>query len=128
MIKANPKGLRSRRIRKKLHTDEFQELGFAIEMTLGDHLDSMQGEAFIDRFLADLIEPNGMAYGGWTDGYVVSSGQGSLGEQHRTLISEWLSATHEVDKYIVHALTDCWYPHLHRDNDGIGCEPCRGRP
>ena len=110
MIKTHPTAVRSRRIRKKLRTDEFQELGFNIEMTLGDHLDAEQTEAFIDRFLAELIEPNGLAYGGWTDGYVAFNGRGSLSEPHRILVGEWLSAAPEIGRYTVHALTDCWHP------------------
>ena len=42
---------RSRRLRKKLHIGEFQELGFSFETVLARALDAEAKEACMDAFL-----------------------------------------------------------------------------
>jgi uncharacterized protein YggL (DUF469 family) len=56
---------RSRRLRKKLHIDEFQELGFEVAFRLRDGLSADEMGAFWDAFIGDAIEGNGLLYGGW---------------------------------------------------------------
>ena len=55
---------RSRRLRKKMHIDEFQELGFSVafsfpEDTSGDTIDTT-----LDAFINEVIDPNGLAFPG----------------------------------------------------------------
>ncbi len=47
---------RSRRLRKKLHIDEFQELGFEVAFRLRDGLSADEMGAFWDAFIGDAIE------------------------------------------------------------------------
>ena len=110
MFKQRRTSYRSKRLQKKLHVDEFQELGFNLDMKFHSNLKLEQIESFVDRFLDELIEPNGMGYAGWESGYVASYGRGRLSEGHRDLVTLWLSVAPEVASYTVHQLSDSWYP------------------
>jgi uncharacterized protein YggL (DUF469 family) len=50
-----------KRLRKKKHVGEFQELGVELEMTLRAGVDF---DEFLDAFLCDAVEANGLAFGG----------------------------------------------------------------
>ena len=53
---------RSRRLRKKLHVGEFQQLGFLVEAELAKNADD---EALVDSFLVQAIAPRNLSFGGW---------------------------------------------------------------
>ena len=110
MIEPDSRKNRSRRLRKKLRVGEFQEFGFEVALELVAGLDDEGGEAFVDRFLAEVIEPNGMCYGGWDrGGYVASYGRGGLSEAHRQHVIPRLEAVPEVKAFVVHPLSDSWH-------------------
>ncbi|WP_241083805.1 50S ribosome-binding protein YggL, partial [Pseudomonas viridiflava] len=50
---------RSRRLRKKLCVDEFQELGFELNLDFKQELDDQAIDAFLDAFLKEAMEANG---------------------------------------------------------------------
>ena len=55
---------RSRRLRKKLHLDEFQELGFSVAWRFADGTTEQQIDKTVDDFINEVIAPNGLAYDG----------------------------------------------------------------
>ena len=58
---------RSRRLRKKLCVDEFQELGFELNLEFKEDLTDEAVDAFLDAFLADAMDANGLDYVGGDD-------------------------------------------------------------
>ncbi|GBG14955.1 oxygen-dependent coproporphyrinogen-III oxidase [Novimethylophilus kurashikiensis] len=101
---------RSRRLRKKLRVDEFQELGFELEVALNQGLTPEGVEALVDAFLAEVIEPRDLAFAGWaTGGYVCKFSRGSATEEDRSAAAAWLKARPEVEAVRASELQDAWY-------------------
>lgn len=98
---------RSRRLRKKLHLGEFQELGFFYEAVIKDGIDE---HAFIDGLLAEAIEPNGLGFGGWAGGGAVSKlRRGSVSAVERQAVLDWLAGRPEVLSLSATGLVDMWH-------------------
>ena len=51
---------RSRRLRKKICVDEFQELGFEIQLTYPESLSDEEHREFLPDFLVEAVETNGL--------------------------------------------------------------------
>ena len=69
---------RSRRLRKKLCVDEFQELGFELNLEFKSDLDIEAIDAFLDQFLAEAMDANNLDYvGGEGFGLVCLAERGS---------------------------------------------------
>jgi uncharacterized protein YggL (DUF469 family) len=110
-MKVNAKN-RTRRLRKKLRVDEYQELGFDIAWKLPDDTDSISIDTFIVKFFNEAIEPNGLGFGGEGDvlwhGIICTQTLGKCTEEHRTTIEKWLTdngaATVKVSE-----LYDVWW-------------------
>ena len=101
---------RNRRLRKKLHLGEFQQLGFEISIDLKPDLASDELDRFLDQFILDAIEKNGLAYGGGTSGgFITMWKRGSVSEAHRAVVEDWLRRRHEVVAVTVGRLVDAWY-------------------
>lgn len=104
---------RSKRLRKKLHMGEFTEYGFNVNFELNKPLTDEEIEAFLDLFLDDAIEKNGLIYGGGFgvtfDGFVILEKNGSAKEEHRQLINSWLKSKKEIKKFQVGELVDAWH-------------------
>lgn len=97
---------RSRRLRKKLRLGEFQELGFFYEATIKGGVDE---HAFIDGLLSEVLEPNGLAFGGWVGGGAVSKlSRGSVSEGERQAVLDWLARRPEVLSLSATGLVDMW--------------------
>jgi uncharacterized protein YggL (DUF469 family) len=58
---------RSRRLRKKLCVDEFQELGFELNLEFKEDLSDEAIDAFLDAFLTEAMDGNGLDYVGGDD-------------------------------------------------------------
>lgn len=102
---------RSRRLRKKLHLDEFQQLGFEVSITLKPNLGIDDLDRFLDEFILDAIEENDLAFGGGTDyGFITTWKRGSASEAHRTIVENWLNQRQEVVSVTLGPLVDAWYP------------------
>ena len=98
---------RSRRQLKKLHLGEFQELGFAFKAQLKD---GAREEVFVDALLEEVIEPQGLEFGGWsTGGFVTKAARGSVSPENRTAVVEWLRARTDLASARVSELVDAWY-------------------
>jgi len=70
---------RSRRLRKKLCVDEFQELGFEVNLTYRDGIEAKAVDDFLEAFLNEAIEANWPAAARSTKNSVVRSKRGSKG-------------------------------------------------
>ncbi|HEP9622673.1 YggL family protein, partial [Pseudomonas aeruginosa] len=102
---------RSRRLRKKLCVDEFQELGFELNFHYKEGVDADAVNAFMLRFIDQAIEANELTYGGCDEfGFVCLARRGSVNEEQRALIEAWLKQQPELASVEVGALVDAWYP------------------
>ena len=98
---------RSRRLRKKLHVGEFQQLGFLFEAELAKNTDD---EALVDSFLVEAIAPRNLSFGGWaTGGAIDKLGRQSVTEEDRSAVLAWLAARPEVTALSASGLVDMWY-------------------
>lgn len=102
-----------KRLRKKLRLGEFRELGFALGFRIGAPWGSKGADEFIDAFLAEAVEPQGLGFLGggrdeWT-GFVTAFGRRSVTPSQRDAVLAWLRA-HEV-AHAVRAgpLVDAWH-------------------
>ncbi|MAG76544.1 MAG: hypothetical protein CL811_07260 [Colwelliaceae bacterium] len=110
-MKANAKN-RNRRLRKKLRVDEFQELGFDVAWRLADDTTDEQVDDFLSRFFAEVIEPNGLGYGGEGDtlwhGLICTQKLGKCTDEHRAAVEKWLK-DNGVVAVSVSELYDVWW-------------------
>jgi len=110
-MKVNAKN-RTRRLRKKLRVDEFQELGFDVAWKLKDGTDGEAIDSFIDKFFVEVIEPNGLGFGGEGDllwhGLICTQQLGKCTEEHRTAVENWLN-NNDVEQVSVSELYDVWW-------------------
>ncbi|MDM1707102.1 YggL family protein [Thiopseudomonas alkaliphila] len=102
---------RSRRLRKKLCVDEFQEAGFEVQINYPENADDTAVAEFFAEFIVDVIEANEMAFIGGEDyGIVCLARRGSVTEEQRNLVEQWLKGRAEVASVEVGPLVDAWYP------------------
>jgi uncharacterized protein len=101
---------RSRRLQKKLHVGEFQELGFEISFQFQKDLANDLINQFWDDFIIEAIEQNGLAFGGGTQGFASLWKRGSVTEVHRDLVRKWLSLRPELLSFELGELVDAYYP------------------
>ena len=103
---------RSRRLRKKLCVDEFQELGFDIAWQFEDGTDNDAIDAFIDKFFVEVIEPNGLGFGGEGDllwhGLICTQKHGKCTDEHRAAVEKWMNSQ-KVKSVTVSELYDVWW-------------------
>ncbi|MDN3652607.1 50S ribosome-binding protein YggL [Thalassotalea ponticola] len=103
---------RSRRLRKKLRVDEFQELGFDVTWSFADSTTSEDIDMFIDQFFAEAIEPHGLGFGGEGDlhwsGLVCTQKLGKCTEEDRQRVEKWL-VEHGAQSVVVSPLYDVWW-------------------
>lgn len=55
---------RSRRLRKKMHIDEFQELGFSVAWRFPEGTTEEQIDQTVNDLIEEVIEPNKLAFDG----------------------------------------------------------------
>jgi uncharacterized protein YggL (DUF469 family) len=102
---------RSRRLRKKLCVDEFQELGFELNLDFKEDLADEQIDEFLDSFLTQAMDANGLDYVGGDDfGLVCLANRGSVTEEQRAIVEAWLKGRSELTRVEVSPLLDAWYP------------------
>jgi len=102
---------RSQRLRKKLCVDEFQELGFELNLDFKENLAEEAIDAFLNAFLKEAMEANGLGYVGGDDfGLVCLEKRGSVSEAQRSAVEAWLKGRDELTKVEVSPLLDVWYP------------------
>lgn len=102
---------RSRRLRKKLCVDEFQELGFELNLTFKEDLADAAIDTFLEDFLRDAMTANSLGYVGGDDfGLVCLAKRGSVNEEQRAAVEAWLKGRDELVEFTVSPLLDVWYP------------------
>ncbi|WP_137817913.1 YggL family protein [Pseudomonas sp. 2FG] len=102
---------RSRRLRKKLCVDEFQELGFELNLNFKEDLADEAVDAFLDQFLGEAMTGNGLGYVGGDDyGLVCLAKRGSVSAEQRAAVEAWLKGRSEVTDFTASPLIDVWYP------------------
>lgn len=92
---------------------EFKELGFCVRFQLDENLSDQDVETFLEQFLGEAIEANGLDFGGggnhqW-QGFVTLDRRGSVTEEQRKLLGEWLDRHPQVQSHEVSEFLDAWY-------------------
>lgn len=102
---------RSRRLRKKLHLDEFQELGFSVSWSFAAGTSTEQIDSTVDAFIAEVIESQGLGYAG--GGYLHWEGlvcplTKKCTDEHRSAVETWLTQR-GLENIQVSPLFDVWW-------------------
>lgn len=103
---------RSRRLRKKLHIEEFQELGFSVTWRFAEGIAVKDIDGTLDAFIDEVIEPNGLAFDGsgylqW-EGLICLQKFGHCTDAHREQVKSWLEAR-KLTEVKVSDLFDIWW-------------------
>lgn len=103
---------RSRRLRKKMHIDEFQELGFSIAFAFPEGTSEETIDSTVDALINEAIDPNGLAFDGsgylqW-EGLICLQQTGKCTEEHRELVRKWLE-DRKLNNIQVTELFDVWW-------------------
>ena len=100
-----------KRLRKKNHVGEFQELGFDLDVSLRTGMDRDAVHAFGDRFIAH-IEAQQLAFGGGigptVGGFVTRFGRGSATEDDRASVRSFLASDPDIVQHVIGELRDAW--------------------
>lgn len=103
---------RSRRIRKKMRVDEFQELGFDVAWKFADGTSNAAIDEFIDKFFAEAMETQGLGFGGEGDliwhGLVCTQKLGKCTDENRQVVEKWLTDA-GAQSVAVSDLYDVWW-------------------
>ncbi|KAA0543567.1 MULTISPECIES: YggL family protein [Citrobacter] len=103
---------RSRRLRKKMHIDEFQEVGFSVAWHFPEGTSGEQVDQIVDDFINEVIEPNKLAFDG--SGYLAWEGLiclqeiGKCTEEHQAIVRKWLEE-HKLEEVRTSELFDIWW-------------------
>jgi len=103
-----------KRLRKKRHQGEFQEMGFEVQFRVAADLSEAAFDALIDAFLEQAIEAQGLLFGGggrrkWR-GFVTLERRGSATDDHRQFLQRWFESQPHIVEVQVGLLVDAWYP------------------
>ncbi|MBN6071178.1 YggL family protein [Aggregatibacter actinomycetemcomitans] len=103
---------RNQRQRKKMHLAEFQELGFLVQWQFAEGTAVEQIDSTVDRFISEVIQPNGLAYEGsgylhW-EGLVCLEKIGKCNASQQELVKNWLTQN-GLQQVEVSELFDIWW-------------------
>ena len=102
---------RSRRLRKKLCVDEFQELGCELQLQYREDADEAARDAFILAFHNECLIPQGLLFIGCNEfGLVCLMQRGSVSSEQRAAVEQWLASRSDLASFSLGALQDAWYP------------------
>lgn len=104
------------RQRKKLRVGEWQEKGFELKLAFATPISAEAYLPLWDGFLSLVESRDLMAVGlggsfplADTDAFVCTDGPGSVSEEDRKVLLEWISAQAEVKEASAGELVDAWY-------------------
>jgi uncharacterized protein YggL (DUF469 family) len=99
---------RSRRLRKKLHIAEFQELGFEYEITWHRDPTPEQQDSFLDAWIG-LVESRDLVLGGGpTSGFVCGFRKNACAADIQ-LVHDFLTAWPGIARVTIGTMVDAWY-------------------
>ena len=103
---------RSRRLRKKLRLDEFQEFGFDVNWTFDDSVSEEQIDTIVDQFIAQVIEARKLGFHGgghkeW-EGIIATQSIGKCTEGDREAVRAFWQQQ-PTTKVEVSELYDIWW-------------------
>jgi uncharacterized protein YggL (DUF469 family) len=104
-----------KRLRKKLHRGEFQELGVRLRFEFLPDLSLDDRNKLVLDFIHEAIEQNGLQFGGggstniWEGFATLDAPRGSVTEAHREKMIQWFRANPKVREYEVGPLVDAWH-------------------
>ncbi len=103
---------RSRRLRKKMHIAEFQEMGFSVAWRFPDGTSEETIDTTVDAFINEVIAENGLAFDGsgylaW-EGLVCMEEIGKCTEEHQALVRNWLEKR-KLEDIRLSDLFDVWW-------------------
>lgn len=105
-----------KQLRKKRHLGEFRQFGFSVKCKLRDGISSDDFDHFIDAFVAEAIERQGLVFGGggspttgWDGIACRHHRHESTTEAHREAVASWLKQRAEVASFIVSPAWDVWH-------------------
>lgn len=103
---------RSRRLRKKMHVDEFRELGFSVGFVFPEGTSEETIDSTVDALIEEVIDPNGLAFDGsgylqW-EGLICLQQTGKCTDEHRELVRKWLE-DRKLNNIQVTELFDVWW-------------------
>ncbi|WP_299793861.1 YggL family protein [uncultured Shewanella sp.] len=103
---------RSRRLRKKLRVDEFQEFGFDINWTFDESVSEEQIDSVVDQFIDEVIEPRQLGFHGgghkeW-EGIIATQVIGKCTEDDRAAVIDFWKGQ-QVSDVVVSELYDIWW-------------------
>ncbi|BDM65288.1 hypothetical protein NFHSH190041_27400 [Shewanella sp. NFH-SH190041] len=103
---------RSRRLRKKLRVDEFQELGFDINWTFNADVSEAQIDSLVDKFIDEVIEVRGLGFHGgghreW-EGIIATQKLGKCSDADRAAVQAFWQEQGASD-VAVSELYDIWW-------------------
>ncbi|WP_334324780.1 YggL family protein [Gilliamella apicola] len=106
---------RSRRLRKKLHIEEFKELGFTVSWSFDEGTSEETIDNVVDQFIIEAIQANGLAYEGsgylsWK-GIICTQKLGNCSEENRDVVTKWLES-HGLKNVKTSELIDIWWDEL----------------
>lgn len=104
----------NKRLRKKYRVGEFRELCFEVTFEYKGDVASDACGAFLDTFLTECIEANGMDCGGCVTeegcNFVVTAvDPKTTAESHRAIVKAWLEGREDVSIKTFGELEDAWY-------------------
>jgi uncharacterized protein len=102
-----------RRLRKKKHLGEFQELGFAVRAEFRADLSGDHFQAFFER-LVHAIDARDLAVGGGGseekfEAFVTQGVRGNPTEEDRAALGAFLGGDTAIARHAVGPLLDAWY-------------------
>ncbi|QLE84675.1 MULTISPECIES: YggL family protein [Shewanella] len=103
---------RSRRLRKKLRIDEFQEFGFDVNWTFNESVSEAQIDTAVDAFIDTVIEPRNLGFHGgghkeW-EGIIATQTIGKCTEEDRQAVKAFWDGQ-DVKDVEVSDLYDIWW-------------------
>lgn len=103
---------RSRRLRKKMHIEEFQEIGFSVAWRFPEGTSVEKVDEDVDAFINEVIEPNKLAFDGsgylaW-EGLICKQEIGQCTEEHQAIVRKWLE-DHKFEDVRISELFDIWW-------------------
>lgn len=105
-----------KRLRKKLHLREFAVHGVSLKVSFVSNLTEDAFGVFVDQFIEEAIESNGLLFGGggscaagWNGGIDPGSGERTISLPLLDAVREWLAARADVLDFQISEPWDIWH-------------------